>query len=197
MSKSVYSRWFCCIQISFRKSTDSNQFLEIFFQKAFATVLARKLYSYEVNVLNLSCLRFQITISWLEIWNETAWNSAKTLLRTDFCFRIFMIFSSTILFLIMQDFLRQCLMTKSAEFVVKNSLLLLLIEIFTIRCEIDSKYLNHSFVVSFAESILAKSTFFLFESYEFHRVRVRFYLLHRQFTRSKRQRYNVFWLTFC
>ena len=35
-------------------SIDSNQLLEAFLQKASATVLARELYSYEVDVENLS-----------------------------------------------------------------------------------------------------------------------------------------------
>ena len=57
-----------CIQNSFTKLINSNQLLE-----ASATVLVRVYYSYEVDVKNLSCLRFKITISWLEIWSETAW----------------------------------------------------------------------------------------------------------------------------
>ena len=107
------------IQNNFTKSTDSNQFLKIFFQKTFATVFAREFYSYEIDILNLNCLKFKITISWLEIWNEIAWNSTKTL--------FFKLISWFLLQLIMQDFLRQRLMIMSTKFVIKNSLLLLLI----------------------------------------------------------------------
>ena len=53
----IYSFWLSivvCTQDSFTKSTDSNQFSEIFFQKASAVVLVRECYSYEVDVKNLS-----------------------------------------------------------------------------------------------------------------------------------------------
>ena len=54
---SIYSSWspiIVCTQNNFTKSTDSNQFSKVFFQKAFAIVLVRKCYSYEVNVKNLN-----------------------------------------------------------------------------------------------------------------------------------------------
>ena len=67
----------------FTKSIDSNHLSKAFIKKAFSTVVVRKLYSYEVNVKNSSCWLFKIIISWLEIWDETALNSTKTLLWID------------------------------------------------------------------------------------------------------------------
>ena len=84
MSKSIYSSWSCYVQNDFTKSINSNQFLKLFVQKAFAIVFVRKCYSYEINVENSNCLPFKIAISWLEIWNEIARIQRKTLFRIDF-----------------------------------------------------------------------------------------------------------------
>ena len=112
---SIYSFWFSiivCIRNSFTKLINSNQFL-----KTFAIVFVRKRYSYESNVNDLNWLLFKIAISWLEIWNEIALNSTKSLF-----FKLIFILQ-----LVMQNFLRQRLMTSSTKFVIENSLLLLFI----------------------------------------------------------------------
>ena len=101
-----------CIQNNFTKSINSNRLLKIF-----AIVFVRELYSYETNVNDLNWLSFKITTSWLEFWNEIVLNSTKTL-----HFKLIFLLQS-----IMQNFLRQCLMTMSTKFVVKNSLLLLFV----------------------------------------------------------------------
>ena len=92
VSKSIYLRWFCnnCIQNNFIKSIDSNQLLKVFVQKTTATALVQEWYSYEADVNDLNWLSFKTVISWLEIWNETALNSTKSLifkLISVFCFQ--------------------------------------------------------------------------------------------------------------
>ena len=72
-----------CIQGSSTKLIILGQLLETLLQKTFATVLARKLDSYEINVQNLSSLLFKTAISKIYVWDETALNSAKTLSRID------------------------------------------------------------------------------------------------------------------
>ena len=81
---SIYSFWFCCIQNNFTKSIDSNQFLKIFLQKAFAIVFVQKCYSYEINVINSNWLWFKIAISWLEIWNEIVRIQRNIIFQIDF-----------------------------------------------------------------------------------------------------------------
>ena len=83
-SKSIYSFWFCYVQNDFTKSINSNQFLEIFVQKAFAIVFVRKCYSYEINVENSNCLLFKIAISWLKISNEIVLSSTKNIISNWF-----------------------------------------------------------------------------------------------------------------
>ena len=82
---------------------------------------------------------FKIAISWLKIWNEIVLNSTKLLF-----FKLIFILQ-----LIMQNFLRQCLITKSTKFVVENSLLLLFIELFVMRCEFVRKYIWLKMIKSF------------------------------------------------
>ena len=81
---SIYSFWSCCIQNNFTKSIDSNQFLKIFLQKAFAIVFVQKCYSYEINVINSNWLWFKIAISWLEIWNEIVRIQRNIIFQIDF-----------------------------------------------------------------------------------------------------------------
>ena len=89
VSRSIYSFWFCCIESSFTKSTDSNQFLEVFVQETFAVVFFQEWYSYEADVMNLNWLLFNVAALWLEIWNEIALSSAKTLFfRLIFAFEV-------------------------------------------------------------------------------------------------------------
>ena len=147
MSKSIYSSLPCYVQSDFTKSINSDQFLETLVQKAFATVLVRECYSYEIDVENPSCLLFKTAASWLETWNETARVQQR---------HYFELIS--LLQLVMSDFLRQCLMILSAKLVVKDSLLLLFIGISIIECEIDRRWSIDSIVVS-SWSALARSTF--------------------------------------
>ena len=55
----------CCIESSFTKPADSNQFLKILVQKTSAIASVREWYSYEANVNDLNWLLFKITASWL------------------------------------------------------------------------------------------------------------------------------------
>ena len=119
MSKSILINIFILILLrrdDFTKSINSDQLLKVLVKRAFATVLIRELYSYEVDVKNLNCWLFEIIISWLEIWDETVLNSTKTLLWSDFSIAIshVKLFATTLVII-------------SAKFVVKSSLLLLLV----------------------------------------------------------------------
>ena len=117
MSKSnKYSFWSNCIQNNFTKSIDSNQLSKILFLETFATVFVREFHSYETDVKNLNCLLFKITTSWLKIWNESVRVQQKHYFELIF-----------LLQLVMQNFLRQCLIITSTKFVALNSLLLLFV----------------------------------------------------------------------
>ena len=79
MSKSIYSRWFWIIAfMRFHEiSIDFCQLLEIFVKKTFAIIFVRKWYSYETNVNDLNWMLFKISVSWLWIWNEIAFEFSK------------------------------------------------------------------------------------------------------------------------
>ena len=83
---SIYSFWFCCIQNNLTKSADSNQILKILVEKTFAIVFAQQLYSYEINVKNLSCWLFEIKISWLEIWDKIAFLFSEDIIMNWFLY---------------------------------------------------------------------------------------------------------------
>ena len=115
------------------------------FLEAFATVFVRVFYSYEVDIKNLNRLLSKITVSWLRICDEIVWVQQRHYFELIFWL---------LLQLIMQDFLRQCLMITSAMLVAKSSLLLLLVAYEHSTCELVWMWSRRSFVIRLYNQLL-------------------------------------------